>query len=68
MASAIINLIYIQIKFVKLFYKQNVILAQHTVASYASSEITNEFCVVVVVFANNYTNIFKMFYIHKYCN
>jgi hypothetical protein len=48
------NLIYLQLKFVKLFCKYNVILAEHTVASHTSSDITGEFC----DFTKNHTNIF----------
>jgi hypothetical protein len=36
------NIIYLQLKFVKLFCKYNVILAEHIVASHTSSDITGE--------------------------
>jgi hypothetical protein len=35
-------LMCLQVKFVKLFYKYNDILAEHRVASFTNSEITNE--------------------------
>jgi hypothetical protein len=37
--------IFTQLKFVKLYCKYNVILAEHTVASHTSSNITGKFCV-----------------------
>jgi hypothetical protein len=39
------NLIYLQLKFIKLFCKHNVTLAEHTVAIHTSSDITSEFFV-----------------------
>jgi hypothetical protein len=48
------NLSYLQLKFVKLFCKYNVILAEHTVASHISSDITSE----LFIFTKIHTNIF----------
>jgi hypothetical protein len=44
-----INLICLQLKFVKLFCKYKVILAEHTVASQTSSDITSEFSVITKI-------------------
>jgi hypothetical protein len=48
------NLTYLQLKFVKLFCKCNVILAEHTVASNTNIDFTGEFC----VFTKIHTKIF----------
>jgi hypothetical protein len=46
------NYIYLQLKFVKLFCKYNVILAEHTFANHTSSDITGEFCVFTKIHTN----------------
>jgi hypothetical protein len=61
------NLIYLQLKFVKLFCKNNVIIAGHTVASQKSSDITNEFC-VLQKFTQPYSKNFTYEVKQKYCN